>query len=219
MTEEEISKRFTGVRGVVSVRKVDINPKKFAHVELEVTEEEERVLEALRSIYKSAKWKGGKLEFEKAQPNFLQRLKAEQTPTDTMTSHAKVRISNGPCLHFRRPKGLASIARKKPRIVDFEDEDENASLDKPLVHEQVDDVLVADCKTGVPNTAMNASQDLAYCCTQGDAGISGQSEEDDQTTALCLVVRELVSKQSSSHSTTPNLPGSLLGRWYADKSV
>ena len=89
VTSDEIKKRFERLPGVQSVVRVSVNPKKFAHVDLIISDEEEAILTKLRNIYKNARWKGGLLEFEKGKPDFLERLELEKEKAtcDNSASH------------------------------------------------------------------------------------------------------------------------------------
>ena len=154
VTNEDISKRFTGIPGITRISRVDINRKHFAHVDLEINESPEEVLAKLKQTYKNAKWKGGVLEFECGRPNYILRLQQEkmQNVKDKETEIVKP-LSNEE-IELLRIRGVGR-SPKKPKVIVFT---EDEAICTPIINPQ-------PYPMSIP-----LSQDLAYCCTTGDAG-------------------------------------------------
>lgn len=207
MSAEEVEKRFSSIPGVERVEKVELNRKRFAHVELKVNVQEEEVLKKLKATYKNAKWRGGSLEFEKSRPNYVQRLKDEQ---QSQAEIVVVKEDQKVDLNDLRIRGKGkSTHNKKPKIIIFNDDDD-------------DDRDVKPTAKAVKSLPTPVSQDLSYCCTTGDAGIT---KDRSVTTVDKITVEQPIKKDASDlallasecgvpKSGKADYPKSLLGSYF-----
>lgn len=215
VTEEDVRKRFVGVASAVAVREVVMSKKNFAHVEVQLAEgaTPEQFMLKLKQTYKNAKWRGGVLQFELAEPDFRKRLEGEWTANAEAAALAKLNLplhselakEAEAGLRIRRRKG-EQIELKKPRIESFPE---------PTLEEL--DAKVEYCQF----SQLPASQDPSYCCSTGDAGPTPAvaPEEPPSEPALppselsLFVLERLREAKPPSSKPAKDSKFSLLGQW------
>ncbi|KAH9261852.1 hypothetical protein BASA81_000508 [Batrachochytrium salamandrivorans] len=204
VTEEDIRKRFVGVFSGAAVSEVVMSKKNFAHVGIQLTENAtpEQFMLKLKQTYKNAKWKGGVLQFELAEPDFRKRLETEWIANAEAAALAEL---NRPLhlglakeaeagLRIRRRKG-EQIELKKPRIESFPE---------PTLEEL--DAKVEYCQF----SQLPASQDPSFCCSTGDAGPTPVVASAPEEPTLLLSKPALPPSELALPPSEPVLPPSEL---------
>ena len=226
VTSEEVKKRLDGFPGIVKVKNVILNSKRFAHVEVELQTTVDDIVARLKNTYKNSKWKGGVLQFEPSKPDYLVRLR-EELERRQNAGQPVTPISEEDAGRLRIRGAGKDIKRVK--LIVFTDDDAEDAVDKDVAaHTSVRRSLASMASSKVLD-----AQDPAYCCSNGDAGPNNlldahksqtlenkNGEVDEANTDLqepSDLSKFVVSISFLRPKPKRNGPNTLLGKWFAQR--